>query len=67
MKGLRTTQLGFAMPAIFLAVAVAFIGSLNVKSDDGTTLASKMGFDQESQTEFAAIESKPMEETAETR
>jgi len=61
MKTLRTKQSGFAMPAMFLAVAIAFLGSLNVKGKDGNTVADAMGLDFGKQAEFAAVE--PQEET----
>ncbi|VAW80498.1 hypothetical protein MNBD_GAMMA15-691 [hydrothermal vent metagenome] len=49
-------QSGFAMPAMFIAVAIAFMASLNVKGEDGTTVAEAMGMDTGKQTEFSAIE-----------
>jgi len=44
------------MPAMFIAVAIAFMASLNVKGEDGTTVAEAMGMDTGKQTEFSAIE-----------
>jgi len=46
----------FAMPAMFIAVAIAFMASLNVKGKDGTTVAEAMGMDTGKQAEFAAVE-----------
>lgn len=56
MTHLRQHQKGFAMPAMFLAVLVAGLASLNVKTDDGGTVASAMGIDFEKQSEFSAVE-----------
>lgn len=56
MKTLRTKQTGFAMPAMFVAVAIAFIGSLNVEGKDGMTVAEAMRIDHPEQSEFATVE-----------
>jgi hypothetical protein len=58
MRTLRARQAGFAMPAIFIAVAVAFIAGLNVKGENGATIAESIGLDPGKQTEFAAVEAK---------
>ncbi len=52
----RFKQNGFAMPAMFLAVAIAFLASLNVKTKHGTTIAQEMGLGSGKQAEFAAVE-----------
>ena len=47
------------MAAMLVAVGVAFIGSLAIKTDDGVTLASKMGIVGDAPTtEFAVVEGK---------
>lgn len=59
MKQSHYKQRGFAAPALFVAVIVAFAGSLGVKNDEGETLASAIGIvENPSQTEFAATEVK---------
>ena len=55
MKSSLLKQRGFAMPAMFVAVLVIFMGSLNVKGKDGMTVADAMGLSTP-QTEFAAVE-----------
>lgn len=60
MKSLGQKQRGFAMPAMFVAVVIAFAGSLGVKGQDGTTVAEAMGLqDSDKRTEFAAVEEAP--------
>jgi hypothetical protein len=59
MKTAFDRQRGFAMPAMFLFVAIAFVGSLGVKTSDGTTVAARMGIDLSQQTEFSALEAAP--------
>ena len=59
MKQSYTKQRGFAAPALFVAVIVAFAGSLAVENEDGVTLAQSLGVtDGAQQTEFAATEVK---------
>jgi hypothetical protein len=59
-------QVGFAMPAMFVAVLVAFIGSLNVKGSDGNTVAQAMGLTEPgARTEFATMETGKAGETGE--
>lgn len=64
MKTFRKGQGGFAAPAMFIAVIVAFLGSMNVKTDDGITLASKMGLGGE-RAAFAAVETAQPEQAVE--
>jgi hypothetical protein len=59
MKTSCYKQHGFAMPAMFLFVALAFLGSLGVKTPDGTIVATKMGIDLGQKTEFSAVETGP--------
>lgn len=56
MNQLRSKQRGFAMAAFFLAVLIGGVGSLNIKTSDGETVASAMGIDFGKQTEFSAFE-----------
>lgn len=56
MKRLRYNQTGFAMPAMFLAVAIGFVGSLFVKNDEGITLAEIMAGNSGKRSDLAVIE-----------
>jgi len=59
MKQLHNTQRGFAAPAMFIAVIVAFVGSLAVKTEDGITVAQAIGnSSSQPESEFAATEIK---------
>lgn len=50
------------MAAMFIAVFAASLVSLNIKTEDGTTVAHAIGFDYGKQTEFSAFEADDFEE-----
>ena len=56
MSSMPSKQYGFATPAMFVAVLIAFAGSLGVKGKDGTRVAEAMGLYSGKSTEFAALE-----------
>jgi len=65
MQSLFPKQRGFAMAAMFIVAAVAFAGSLMVKTEDGMTVASKMGIGADKTTDFASLEAAEPEQDKE--
>ena len=63
----RSDQRGFAMAAMFIAVLVAGLVSLNVETSDGITVASAIGIDLGKRTEFSAVETDEPAEYSESR
>ena len=66
MQSLFPKQRGFAMAAMFIVAGVAFAGSLMVKTEDGMTVASKMGIGADKTTDFASMEAADAEQGKES-